>query len=243
MLDKEKILNFILENTKETKKHTFSKWEKEIFFMIDNNAKQKTILEYIFQEDETLQNRYKDRVPTAKALLAKFIKSRYKKKKSSLEEKGSINNNKGKVLKKDKSNLEPLNIKEQLSDDEKIVIKHIDGGQDLYTHKYLISECICNTSSSKKFDLIEKDIFVIPSVKNNIKFDFEKIKIDIKKGKYNLLDYQLIIHINIKKNSGLDVYRYLEGDLILIKEVMYHQADHLEDRLDKKVNEFIELMQ
>ena len=123
-MDIKKIEDFLLSKVTDNEKTItiLNKWEKEILFMMNKKIKQKIIIEFLFENDKILKNRYNNEkgLRTFQSLLSKFCNKLNEKKEEinyvKKEEEINLKNEASKKSVKDKvftDSNETLNLKQE----------------------------------------------------------------------------------------------------------------------------------
>ena len=121
-MDIKKIEDFLLSKVTDNEKTItiLHKWEKEILFMMNKKIKQKIIIEFLFENDKILKNRYNNekRLRTFQSLLSKFCNKLNLKKEEINHVKIEKNENKEEIS--SSQNEEPKKIDDNIVSKKKI---------------------------------------------------------------------------------------------------------------------------
>ncbi|AXH15226.1 hypothetical protein CRU99_03840 [Malaciobacter mytili] len=113
------------------------------------------------------------------------------------------------------NNIQDSEIVEILDNTKRIDIELIDGSFETHNISFLKNYYLVEEFSGKKFDFIEKNLYLIPSFDEGKVFDFKMIKKLIKDTKL-MPEYSLVLHDNSNTDAKIYIYRYINGDLIFL---------------------------
>ncbi|PHO10996.1 hypothetical protein CPG37_00690 [Malaciobacter canalis] len=129
-----------------------------------------------------------------------------------------------KIIPEDEDNLNEVDIKNEIHDSEiveiidntkRIDIELIDGSTETHNISFLKNYYIVEEFSGKKFDFIEKNLYLIPNTNEGKIFDFTMIKELIKDVRL-MPEYSLVLYDNSNIDAKIYIYRYINGDLVFL---------------------------
>ncbi len=141
-----------------------------------------------------------------------------------LEEFISTKNLSLKIIPEDEDNLNEVDIKNEIHDSEiveiidntkRIDIELIDGSTETHNISFLKNYYIVEEFSGKKFDFVEKNLYLVPNTNEGKVFDFAMIKELIKDVKL-MPEYSLVLYDNSNIDAKIYIYRYINGDLVFL---------------------------
>ena len=80
-MDTEAIEKFISKKNIKPRTHQLKKWENEINYFLNKNISQKIIIEFLFEKDEEIKNKYINSYSTFQSIVSQFCASIKKSKK------------------------------------------------------------------------------------------------------------------------------------------------------------------
>ncbi|AXX87304.1 hypothetical protein AMRN_1570 [Malaciobacter marinus] len=129
-----------------------------------------------------------------------------------------------KIIPEDEDNLNEVDIKNEIHDSEiveiidntkRIDIELIDGSTETHNISFLKNYYIVEEFSGKKFDFVEKNLYLVPNTNEGKVFDFAMIKELIKDVKL-MPEYSLVLYDNSNIDAKIYIYRYINGDLVFL---------------------------
>ncbi len=114
-----------------------------------------------------------------------------------------------------KNNIQDNELVELIDNTKRIDIELIDGSFETHNISFLKNYYLVEEFSGKKFDFIEKNLYLIPSFDEGKVFDFKMIKELIKNTKL-MPEYSLVLHDNSNIDAKIYIYRYINGDLVFL---------------------------
>ncbi|WP_404317677.1 hypothetical protein [Malaciobacter canalis] len=129
-----------------------------------------------------------------------------------------------KIIPEDEDSSNEVDIKNEIHDSEiveiidntkRIDIELIDGSTETHNISFLKNYYIVEEFSGKKFDFIEKNLYLIPNTNEGKIFDFAMIKELIKDVRL-MPEYSLVLYDNSNIDAKIYIYRYINGDLVFL---------------------------
>jgi len=129
-----------------------------------------------------------------------------------------------KIIPEDEDSSNEIDIKNEIHDSEiveiidntkRIDIELIDGSTETHNISFLKNYYIVEEFSGKKFDFIEKNLYLIPNTNEGKIFDFAMIKELIKDVRL-MPEYSLVLYDNSNIDAKIYIYRYINGDLVFL---------------------------
>ncbi len=139
-----------------------------------------------------------------------------------------------------KNNIHDSEIVELIDNTTRIDIELIDGSFETYNINFLKNYYLVEEFSGKKFDFIEKNLYLIPSFDEGKFFDFKMIKKLIKNTKL-MPEYSLVLHDNSNIDAKVYIYRYINGDLIFIDSFSSILTINILDLINLALKRFLNL--
>lgn len=114
-----------------------------------------------------------------------------------------------------KKDIQDSEIVEIIDNSKRIDIELIDGSYETHNLSFLRNYYLVEEFSGKKFDFIEKNLYMIPNSHEGKKFNFIPIKKLLKETKL-LPEYSLVLHDNSNDDSKIYIYRYINNELVFL---------------------------
>ncbi|AXX92582.1 hypothetical protein CPU12_01810 [Malaciobacter molluscorum LMG 25693] len=141
-----------------------------------------------------------------------------------LEDYINIKNLDIKVIRKSENSIDEIDIKKEIQDTEiaeiidnnkRIDIELIDGSYETHNLSFLKNYYLVEEFSGRKFDFVEKNLFMIPATNEGKIYNFTNIKKLLKHSRL-IPEYSLVLHDNSNIDSKIYIYRYINGELMFL---------------------------
>lgn len=137
MMDIKNIENFLSKKEDIGSSSLLTKWEKEIKYLLDKQIKQKIIIEFLFENDEEIKNKYQNKYSNFQSMVSQFCSrlkksNRRKKDVKNIEVNSSTSSEVEEPKNKDSSILSKIEDKKQEREKKSFLPSdYIDGKEEL----------------------------------------------------------------------------------------------------------------
>lgn len=144
-------------------------------------------------------------------------------------------------IKEFKDNIEHVTkANEEIDYDKRVDIELLDGSLDPYNLGFLTYSYIFKRHSKKKYDFDEKNYIVIPSLYENMRFDFEKVKNYIFGNEF-IKNYSLVFHDNKNHDGFIYIYRLINNKFHLLEKIASRESSDFEEYYKKGIKNYINI--
>ncbi|RXJ83892.1 hypothetical protein CRU93_13320 [Arcobacter sp. CECT 8985] len=153
------------------------------------------------------------------------------------------------IINNNEKNENEIDIKKEIQDSEiveiidnnkRIDIELIDGTKETHNLSFLKNYYLVEEFSGRKFDFIEKNLFMIPHSNEGKIYNFGNIKKLLKKSKL-MPDYSLVLHDNSNDDSKIYIYRYINKELYFLDSFSSLLIVDILDLINNSIKNFLEL--
>ena len=137
-MDIKKIENFLSKKEDTIRKDSsiLSKWENEINYFLAKNIKQKIIIEFIFENDEEIKNKYINNYSNIQSMMSKFCAKLKKSKKRKKDDNSKVDSNSSKPENKEEPENKTSSILSKIEDKKQekksfLPSDYVDGKDEL----------------------------------------------------------------------------------------------------------------
>ncbi|RXK01009.1 hypothetical protein CRU98_00730 [Arcobacter sp. CECT 8986] len=153
------------------------------------------------------------------------------------------------IEKSQENSIDEIDIKKEIQDTEiaeiidntkRIDIELIDGSFETHNLSFLRNYYLVEEFSGRKFDFIEKNLFMVPASNEGKIYNFANIKKLIKHSKL-LPQYSLVLHDNSNIDSKIYIYRYINGDLLFLDSFSSLLIVDILDLINSSIKRFLNI--